>query len=305
MTKNEKNEAAPQGGSTSQNGVLMNVKIEELKPHPLLSKLYKRDSDVSTLYESIKKMGLIHPVITNSKREVISGNRRVRALKMLGIKEITVEVVDLPEDKVLEFGITVNQSREKTIHDERNEVMSLFELYSEGQGKKNDGANTVKKISNITGMSRSKISSIRSIDEYAPEQFDEIAKGKSLNSAYDVAMTVKKRLELSKRLNKEYTPPKKDENIAELFAAEVKEICKKEAPEYVELIDNKQVSPKDAYNEVILKVDEHKRRKVEPKHECPFCHSNVETLKIQRLLNLGADQIEKLLQELKEKELSF
>lgn len=305
MTQKEKIEAAPQGGSTSQEVVLMTVKLEELKPHPMLSKLYAKDSDVSTLYQSIKELGLIHRIITNINREVIAGNRRLRALKLLGVKEITVEVVDIPEDKVLEYGITVNQSREKTIHDERNEVMSLFELYSGGQGKKNDGANTVKKISNITGMSTSKISSIRSIEDYAPEQFEEIAKGKSLNSAYMVAMTVKKRLELSKRLNKNYTPPKKDENIADLFTEEVKEVCKIEAPEYVELIETKQVSPKDAYNEVILKVDEHKRKKVESKHECPFCHSNVETLKIQRLLNLGADQIEKLLQELKEKELSF
>lgn len=303
MVQKTKSEAAPLGGSTSQEIVLRNVKLEELKPHPKLIKLYSNMNSVETLMKSIEEQGLIHRIIVNKNLEILSGNRRKRALYMLGAKETTVEVVDIPEENVLEYGISVNQSREKSIIDERNEIMSLFEKYSEGQGKKSGGANTVKKISNITGMSTSKISTIRSIEEYAPDQFAHIVEGRSLNAAYEIAMTAKKRQELSKRLNKEYRPPREKENISDLFSEEMKELCKKEAPEYVELLEAKEISPKVAYNEVVLKVDEQKRKKVEPKHECPFCHSTVETLKIQRLLNLGADQIEELLKELKEREL--
>ncbi len=185
-----------------------------------------------------------------------------------------------------------------------NEIAGLFEKYSEGQGKDSHGANTVKKISYITGMSTSKISNIRSIEEYAPDIFDDIDnKGMSLHSAYLHAMIVKKRRNLCKQRGTDYVKPSKDKKVDQLFVEEMKEFCKNEAPEYVELIDNQVLSAKEAYDEVVLHADIKKRKKVVPKCECPFCNSTVKNQKIQRLMNLGAEEIEQLLQKLKEREI--
>jgi histidyl-tRNA synthetase len=87
------------------------------------------------------------------------------ALLKIGVEEIDVDLVSLDdEEKVLEFIISSNQQRVKTIIDKRNEIQSLFEKYSLGQGVNAGGSNTIKKISIITGYPTGMISTIRKID---------------------------------------------------------------------------------------------------------------------------------------------
>ena len=53
----------------------MNIQVSKLKHHPLNEEIYKL-SDIDTLSNSIKEVGLLEPLVINRKDEVISGNRR-------------------------------------------------------------------------------------------------------------------------------------------------------------------------------------------------------------------------------------
>lgn len=51
----------------------------------------RRDSgELSELMESIRTVGLIHPVLVNEKNELISGFRRLEACRRLGLEDIEV-----------------------------------------------------------------------------------------------------------------------------------------------------------------------------------------------------------------------
>jgi ParB-like chromosome segregation protein Spo0J len=59
---------------------------------------YRKDSgDLQALADSIKAIGLLHPVVINKNDHLIAGARRIRAFKLLGRAEIPVTVVDLAE----------------------------------------------------------------------------------------------------------------------------------------------------------------------------------------------------------------
>ena len=64
----------------------MKIPVSSLHHHPLNEQLYNL-SDIDTLTNSIKEVGLLEPLVVNKKNEVISGNRRLEALRKLRYKE--------------------------------------------------------------------------------------------------------------------------------------------------------------------------------------------------------------------------
>lgn len=161
------------------------VKVADLKQHPLSEKVYHSDQEmVRLMKENIKINGLINKIIINKDNEVLSGTTRMLALRLLGIEEVEVYVKDINKGDELDFIISSNVQREKTIKEIANEINSLFEKYSPGQGKRGEGINTIELISSITGHSTYKISSIRRVSTTDPLLIGEVSKGKlSLNAA--------------------------------------------------------------------------------------------------------------------------
>lgn len=74
------------------------------------------DSDnIAELAESIKNHGIIQPLILKkdgSKYTIIAGERRWRASKMLGLKEVPAIVMELSEKEILEISLIENIQRE-------------------------------------------------------------------------------------------------------------------------------------------------------------------------------------------------
>jgi ParB family chromosome partitioning protein len=69
--------------------------------------------DLSELVNSIRRVGLIHPVVINEKNELLSGYRRFEACKELGWTEIEVKVVKTGDNmlKKLEWEYHENTGR--------------------------------------------------------------------------------------------------------------------------------------------------------------------------------------------------
>ncbi len=78
------------------------MKIDEVR---IAKKRFRKDlGDINSLVDSIKSNGLIHPIVVTQNNELISGLRRLEALKRLGIEDVSVHVVDVGMLKLLENG---------------------------------------------------------------------------------------------------------------------------------------------------------------------------------------------------------
>lgn len=180
----------------------MKVKVSELSHHPLNSEVYKVDN-VDDLIESINDIGLLEKLIVNPKYQVISGNRRLKALTQLNKEEVEVEMIDLKDsNEELKFLIHYNKHRVKSVSERLNEIKHLKNLYSIGQGKRSDlskkgKSNYRKRISKELSMSENTLYKLLFIDKNSPELINEIDKGLfTISQAYR---------ECKKQIDKEYS----------------------------------------------------------------------------------------------------
>ena len=79
------------------------VNTSSIKPHPQNDKIYDTKGDVfrsgiESLKLSISKMGLLEPLVINTKNILLSGHRRFLCLKELGIKKCEVRIIDTDND---------------------------------------------------------------------------------------------------------------------------------------------------------------------------------------------------------------
>jgi len=115
----------------------MKINIRKLKHHPFNSEVYKL-SDIDSLQESIKNIGLLEPLIINKKNEVLSGNRRLEALRNLKHQKVKVIVKELKDkDEPLHI-ISHNSQRIKTSREILNEISVLSKYYKNNQGFRSD-----------------------------------------------------------------------------------------------------------------------------------------------------------------------
>lgn len=86
------------------------VKLSEIKPNPSNPR-YIRDDNFKKLVQSIKdfpEMREAREIIVNKDMVILGGNMRFRAMQEAKIDEITVKIVDWPEEKQKEFVIKDN-----------------------------------------------------------------------------------------------------------------------------------------------------------------------------------------------------
>ncbi len=70
------------------------MKISDIK----IGKRHRKDmGDISALAQSIEEVGLLHPVVVTPQKELIAGQRRIKACEELFWEEVPVHVVDLEE----------------------------------------------------------------------------------------------------------------------------------------------------------------------------------------------------------------
>lgn len=115
----------------------MEVSVDTLSPHPVNAEIYTI-SDVEDLSESIDKVGLLEHLVVDQFNQVISGNRRLAAIQMLGWKQVQVKLVSVAPDDAAVLIVNHNKQRVKTNREILNEYRVLFTSYSKGQGSRSD-----------------------------------------------------------------------------------------------------------------------------------------------------------------------
>lgn len=84
--------------------------------------------DIGALMESMKKFGLMNPIVINTKSELIAGHRRLESARRLGWQFIDVIVVD-KDDEIdkLELEIEENVQRKSLTQDELADAYERLE----------------------------------------------------------------------------------------------------------------------------------------------------------------------------------
>lgn len=124
----------------------MLVKINQVEPNRDQPRKEFDEDSLMELSESIKQFGIIQPLIVHKKKdyyEIIAGERRWRAAKMAGIKEVPVIVKEYTDQEIVEISLIENIQRENLNPIE--EAMAYKRLLDEFQLKQDEVAERVSK----------------------------------------------------------------------------------------------------------------------------------------------------------------
>ena len=101
---------------TEGSSFISEIEISKIKPNPNQPRREFDDETMEELAASIKKIGVIQPVtlreLNDGMYQIIAGERRYRASKMLGLKAIPAYIKTVDDENVMEMALVENIQRE-------------------------------------------------------------------------------------------------------------------------------------------------------------------------------------------------
>ena len=122
------------------------VKISSVEPNLNQPRRHFDEDALLELSESIKQYGVLQPLLVSDKKdyfEIIAGERRWRAAKMAGLKEVPVVVKEFTDQELVEISLIENIQREDLNPIE--EAMAYKRLMEEFHLKQDEIADRVAK----------------------------------------------------------------------------------------------------------------------------------------------------------------
>ena len=122
------------------------MKINMVEPNRDQPRRNFEEDALLELADSIKQYGVLHPLIVRKRNdyyEIIAGERRWRAAKMAGVKEVPVIIKEYNEQEILEIALIENIQRENLNPIE--EAMAFKKLLEEFNLKQDEVAERVSK----------------------------------------------------------------------------------------------------------------------------------------------------------------
>lgn len=137
--KQEKENDSPKSGEIM-------VRINEVEPNRDQPRKDFDEDALMELADSIRQFGILQPLLVKKKKnyyEIIAGERRWRAAKLAGIKEVPIIVKDYTDQEIVEISLIENIQRENLNPIE--EAMAFKRLLQEFQLKQDEVAERVSK----------------------------------------------------------------------------------------------------------------------------------------------------------------
>jgi len=95
---------------------VINIPVEDVTPNPYQPRIQMNNESLEELAASIKEKGVVQPILVRSmgtdKYEIIAGERRFRACKMVGLPEVPAIVKEVNDTEAMAIAITENIQRE-------------------------------------------------------------------------------------------------------------------------------------------------------------------------------------------------
>ncbi|MCC5913664.1 MAG: ParB/RepB/Spo0J family partition protein [Balneolaceae bacterium] len=115
--KSEKTKTAVPIEPAERVNIVLEIPIDHIRPNPHQPRTDFNEEALDELASSIKKHGLIQPItvryLGERRFELISGERRLRASKLAGRKEIPAYIREANDEEIIAFALIENIQREE------------------------------------------------------------------------------------------------------------------------------------------------------------------------------------------------
>jgi ParB family chromosome partitioning protein len=128
------------------------IPVQQIVLNPTQPRIEMRQESLVELASSIEEKGLLQPIIIRRKEgvyEIIAGERRFRACKMAGLKEVPAIIRDVDDHEALELAMIENLQREDL---NPVEIATVYQRFVEDFGY------THEELAKKMGIERSSIS---------------------------------------------------------------------------------------------------------------------------------------------------
>jgi len=148
------------------------IPIHEVKPNPYQPRKIFSQEELEELVQSIREKGIIQPILVRRMGphyELIAGERRLRASKLLQVNEIPAIIKDVSDEESLELSLIENVQREQ--------LNPIEEAYAYQHLIDKFGI-TQERISETVGKSRASVANSLRLLKLPQEIQEEITKGR-------------------------------------------------------------------------------------------------------------------------------
>jgi N6-adenosine-specific RNA methylase IME4/ParB-like chromosome segregation protein Spo0J len=128
--------------------------------------------DIKRLADSIREVGLLHPVVITPQGSLIAGERRLRACRTLGWTDIPVTVV--PIDDIVRGELAENALRKDFLPSEIDAIRRAMEPVEKAAAEIRMKAGTLGKISTGSGKTRDKIGSFAGVSGKTVDKISQV-----------------------------------------------------------------------------------------------------------------------------------
>jgi ParB family chromosome partitioning protein len=115
-TNNDRDKQIAGGNIGTQTGVILNIPLEQIEVNPFQPRTTFEVESLKELSDSVRIHGVIQPItvrkIENNKYQLIAGERRLRASKLAGKKEVPAFIRAASDQESIEIALIENIQRE-------------------------------------------------------------------------------------------------------------------------------------------------------------------------------------------------
>ncbi|MDE5620945.1 MAG: ParB/RepB/Spo0J family partition protein [Ruminococcus sp.] len=158
--------------NTSAVQVKKTLRTSEIEPNREQPRKKFSDEAITSLADSIREHGMLQPILvrplSSGGYQIVAGERRWRAARMLGLDEVPVNIRELSDSETMQIAIIENLQRENLNPvEEANGYNELIEKYGMTQDK----------VAKMVGRSRSSVANAIRILTLPESVLDMIEKG--------------------------------------------------------------------------------------------------------------------------------
>lgn len=205
------------------------VPIDQVQPNPDQPRTNFKKEELEELAESIKRNGLLQPILVrkvDDKYQIIAGERRWQACKLLGLERVPIRVRDVGDDETIVLALVENI--------QRSDLNPIEEAYGYRRMMER-GKMTQSQIAQAVSKGRSTIANALRLLEL-PEEAQQLLFEEQITAGHARAIlsvpTKEGRAKLTEKLVKENLTVREAEAIARLLSGkkETKAMAKPQTP---------------------------------------------------------------------------
>ncbi len=218
-------ESSSKKESKEEKGPVTIVNINKVEPNREQPRRQFDEDKLLELSDSLKKFGILEPLIVKDRKkylEIVAGERRWRAAKLAGLKEVPVIIKDLTEQEIVEIALIENLQREDL--NDIEEALAYKRLIEEFHLKQEELAERVSKTRSVIANSLRLLKLTEEVQKMIIDEKISAGHARALIMVEDP----KQQIELAERVFDERLNVRDTEKLVKELGKEKKEKQKKE-----------------------------------------------------------------------------